>query len=66
MKHYIILTLMLVGGAAYATLVNGDAIVIQDVITLARMSFGWLWRACVVALVVTLTFLMVYNNKEEK
>jgi len=41
MKNYIFLAALLIGGALYATLVNGDAIVAQDALTVARMAFEW-------------------------
>jgi len=39
MKNYIWLATLLIGGTLYATLVNGDAIVVQDVLTVARLIF---------------------------
>ena len=59
MKNYVLLAALLIGGALYATLVNGDAIVAQDAITVARMAFEWAFKLFVSALTFVVIAIVV-------
>ncbi len=59
MKNYILLAALLIGGVLYATWVNGDAIVAQDAITVARMAFEWAFKLFVSALTFVVIAIVV-------